>query len=101
MMYMATIERDQVFQLRLSSLERKMLDRLADARGVTGSEVLRKLLTEEFMRLFQAELKKHMGKKPTEEVDPRNVRMDQLTTFTAQLGQELGKKLATPKKPKR
>jgi hypothetical protein len=89
---MARIERDQVFQLRLSALERKMLDHSADARGITGSEVLRKLRTEEFAHVFQAELRKHIGRKPTEEVSASDVRVDQLTTFAAKLGSELGKK---------
>lgn len=95
---MSPLERSEVFQLRLASLERKMLDWLADAQGVTGSEVLRKLLRAEFARLYETEIKKLTGKKPSEKLEHAEVRMDHLTALAAQLGYELGKTVAGKKK---
>ena len=46
MVHMAPIERDQVFQLRLSEPERKTLQLLADQAGVTASDWIRLRIRE-------------------------------------------------------
>lgn len=43
---MAPLDRDQVFQIRLSADERALLNELADARGVTASDLIRLMLRE-------------------------------------------------------
>ena len=87
------IERDNVFQMRLSQLERKMLDAVADGMGLNASDAVRKLVQEKFVAIFKAEIQAKFPK-----VAPEAMRPDQLTTVAARLGYEIGKALATPKK---
>jgi hypothetical protein len=52
---MAPIKRDQLFQLRVSDDEKRMLETLADREGLTASDKVRQMIRREYATTFGQE----------------------------------------------
>lgn len=52
---MAPIQRDEKFQFRMTSEERRMLDALAEQEGLTPSDKLRQLIRKDYSATFKDE----------------------------------------------
>jgi hypothetical protein len=53
---MAPLKRENIFQIRISEDERRMLQVIADEDGLTSSDVVRQFIRREWMRRYQQEL---------------------------------------------
>ena len=52
---MAPLQRDQIFQLRMTAEEKKMLAALAEREGLTASDKVRQWVRREYSAAFGAE----------------------------------------------
>jgi hypothetical protein len=54
MKHMAPLQRDQIFQLRMTAEERSMLGALADRDGLSASDKVRQWIRREYAEAFGA-----------------------------------------------
>jgi hypothetical protein len=54
---MALLKRENIFQIRISEDERRMLQVIADEDGLTSSDVVRQFIRREWLRRYGGALK--------------------------------------------
>jgi antitoxin component of RelBE/YafQ-DinJ toxin-antitoxin module len=60
---MAPLRRENIFQIRISEDERRMLQVIADEDGLTSSDVVRQFIRREWLRRYPVDLKPKSKKK--------------------------------------